>query len=159
MFQETSGLPSSLQSMFNQTRGSGSGGSLEKPLLPSSAHIGLTPGLARALPPGQAPAPALRGGGVAPYAVQSGLRTPGSRSALATLQKCAGMALTAAAWVVFLGGLAHLILAAVHNQRGELGIGLNSTMSGAKYCLAGFLLAGIGVPQWLMAERRAVRSR
>ena len=159
MFQETSGRPISLQSMPNETRGSGLSAPLESPALPSSAHLGLTPGLARALPPGQGPAPALRGGGVAPFAVQSRLRTPGSRTTLITLQKCAGVMLTAGAWVVFLGGLAHLILAAVHNQRGELGVGLSSTLSGAKYCLAGFLLAGIGVPQWLMADRRAARAR
>jgi hypothetical protein len=55
---------------------------------------------------------------------------------------------------VFLVGLAHLILAAVHNQQGELGLGLDSTVSGAKYCLAGFVLAAAGLPQWVISARR-----
>ena len=63
------------------------------------------------------------------------------------------LALTATAWLIFLYGLAQLILAAVHNQQGELGLGLESTLTGAKSCLASFLLAGIGLPQWVMASR------
>jgi hypothetical protein len=64
------------------------------------------------------------------------------------------MTLTTIAWVVFLVGLAHLILAAVHNQQGELGLGVDATVTGAKYCLASFLLAGVGLPQWVMSARR-----
>ncbi len=64
----------------------------------------------------------------------------------------------AAAWLVFLWGFSYLILAAVHNQQGELGLGLDATLFGAKSCLGSFLLAAIGVPQWVMAQRRLNRA-
>ena len=63
------------------------------------------------------------------------------------------------AWLVFLAGLAHLILAALHNQQGELGLGLDSTLSGAKYCLASFILAAVGLPQWVISSRKLQASR
>jgi len=64
------------------------------------------------------------------------------------------MLLVSAGWLVFLWGLANLAIAAVHNQQGELGLGLDATLRGAKSCLGGFLLAAIGVPQWVMAQRK-----
>lgn len=103
---------------------------------------------------GEVPSPALRGGGVVPFAVRNELRGPTGFSWLAYLQKCAGMTLVATSWLIFLWGLANLVLAALHNQQGELGLGLDSTLMGAKSCLAAFLLAAIGVPQWVMAQRK-----
>jgi hypothetical protein len=60
---------------------------------------------------------------------------------------------------VFLVGLAHLVLAAVHNQQGELGMGLDSTVNGTKYCLAGFVLAAAGLPQWVISARKLQKRR
>ncbi len=64
------------------------------------------------------------------------------------------MVLVSGAWLAFLWGLAQLILAAVHNQQGELGLGIDSTLNGAKSCLASFVMAAAGVPQWVMANRK-----
>ena len=98
--------------------------------------------------------PGLRDHSVDTFAARSNLRTPPAAPALLVLQKCIGMTLATIAWVVFLVGLAHLVLAAVHNQQGELGLGVDSTVTGAKYCLASFLLAGMGLPQWVISSRR-----
>jgi hypothetical protein len=68
------------------------------------------------------------------------------------------MTFVAAAWLVFLWGIASLVLAAVHNQQGELGLGWAATMSGGKSCLASFLLAAAGVPQWVMANKKLAQS-
>jgi hypothetical protein len=89
--------------------------------------------------------------------VRSDLRGPSGLAGLSILQKCAGVMLVGSAWVIFLWGLANLILAAVHNQQGELGLGIDATLMGAKACLGAFLLAAIGVPQWVMAQRRLRR--
>lgn len=163
MPDKTSSLPTSMPLLRSSGSHSGPNSALESPLISSSSIGASRVGLSSAFPPGlslgRAPAPALRGGRVGSYAVHSGLRTSGAGSPLLTLQKCAGMTLTAGAWLLFLGGIAHLILAALHNQRGELGVGLGSALSGAKYCLASFVLAAAGIPQWLTAERRAARLR
>lgn len=163
MPDKTSSLPTSLPLLRSSGSHSGPSPALESPLISSSSISASRAGLSSAFPPGlslgRAPAPALRGGRVGSYAAHSGLRTSGAGSSLVTLQKCAGMTLTAGAWLLFLGGIAHLVLAALHNQRGELGMGLGSAMSGAKYCLASFVLAAAGIPQWLTAERRAARLR
>lgn len=98
--------------------------------------------------------PILRGESVTPFAVRNELRSSPSSAWLAILQKCAGMLLVSAGWLVFLWGLANLAIAAVHNQQGELGLGLDATLRGAKSCLGGFLLAAIGLPQWVMAQRK-----
>lgn len=105
--------------------------------------------------PQQGVSPDLRRGSVVPIAARNELRSSPVLPWLAFLQKCAGMAFVASAWLVFLWGMAHLILAAVHNQQGELGLGLDATLSGAKSCLGGFLLAAIGVPQWVMGNRKS----
>lgn len=167
MPDKTSSLPTSLPLLRSSGSHSGPSPALESPLISSSSigssgsssRIGLSSPFPPGLSLGRAPAPALRGGRVGSYAVHSGLRTSGAGTPLLTLQKCAGMTLTAGAWLLFLGGIAHLVLAALHNQRGELGVGLGSAMSGAKYCLASFVLAAAGIPQWLTAERRAARLR
>ena len=119
-------------------------------------------GLTSGLPPALSPAglsPALRNRSVDNFAARSNLRTPPVHSALLILQKCLGIALSTVAWLVFLAGLAHLIIAAVHNQQGELGLGLDSTVMGAKYCLASFVLAAVGLPQWVICARRLRESR
>jgi hypothetical protein len=118
-----------------------------------------TAGLEPALLPSAALSPALRDPRVKDFAARSNLRTPPVSPALLQLQKCVGMALAAAAWLVFLVGLAHLLLAAVHNQQGELGLGLDSTISGAKYCVASFLIAAVGLPQWVMSARKLQAQR
>lgn len=64
------------------------------------------------------------------------------------------MILVAMAWLIFLWGLANLILAALHNQHGELGLGMDATLMGAKSCLGAIILAAIGVPQWVMSQRK-----
>lgn len=99
--------------------------------------------------------PPLRGGRVGSFAARKNLRS----TPFWILQKCLGMALTGMGWLVFLGGLAYLILAAVHNQAEELGRGLDSTATGAQLCLASFLLVAAGLPQWLSANRRLARAR
>jgi hypothetical protein len=91
--------------------------------------------------------------------VRNGLRTSPSDSSLAALQKGLGMAVTAMAWLVFLWGMAHLVIAAVHNTQGELGAGIDATVRGGKCCLGAFLLSLIGVPQWLVGQRKLDRSR
>lgn len=107
---------------------------------------------------GSAASPILRGGRAEPFAVRNELRSPSGLTWLAILQKCAGLVLVGSAWLIFLWGLANLILAALHNQQGELGLGLDSTLLGAKACLGAFLLAAIGVPQWVMANRKLSRA-
>lgn len=98
--------------------------------------------------------PALRGGSVAPFAVRNSLRTPPLNSALVGLQRWLGITLTAMAWLVFLWGMAHLVIAAVHNGGGELGQSIDATVRGAKCCLGAFLLALVGLPQWLVSQRK-----
>ena len=98
--------------------------------------------------------PALRGGSVAPFAVRNNLRTPPLNSALLGLQRWLGITLTAMAWLVFLWGMAHLVIAAVHNAGGELGQSIDATVRGAKCCLGAFLLALVGLPQWLVSQRK-----
>jgi len=98
--------------------------------------------------------PALRGGSVAPFAVRNNLRTPPLNSALTGLQRWLGITLTAMAWLVFLWGMAHLVIAAVHNAGGELGQSIDATVRGAKCCLGAFLLALVGLPQWLVSQRK-----
>lgn len=56
-------------------------------------------------------------------------------------------------WIILLLGLAHLVVAAMHNGDGELGRGLDSTWTGAKVCGLSAALALIGVPLWVAAER------
>lgn len=119
-------------------------------------------GLTSGLPPALSPAglsPVLRDHSVDNFAARSNLRTPPVNSALLILQKCLGIVLSTVAWLVFLAGLAHLIIAAVHNQQGELGLGLDSTVMGAKYCLASFVLGAVGLPQWVICARRLRESR
>lgn len=108
-----------------------------------------------AAPLGQpALSPALRSGSVAPYAVRNNLRSPRLDSTLLSLGRWLGITLTAVAWLVFLWGMAHLVIAAVHNAGGELGAGIDATLRGAKCCLGAFLLALAGVPQWLVSQRK-----
>src|SRR5262245_50567296 len=107
---------------------------------------------------GEAPSPILRGGSVVPFAVRNELRGPSSFSWLPYLRKGAGIALTATAWLIFLYGMASLILAALHNQQGELGLGLESTLTGAKSCFGAFILAAIGLPQWVTKQRQPDRK-
>lgn len=122
-----------------------------------SLSLRQTPGLSQ---PAIAPvSPALRGGSVAPFALRNDLRTTPFDSQLASVQKMLGMALTTVAWLVFLWGMAHLVIAAVHNAQGELGFGIDTTVRGGKCCLGAFLLALIGVPQWLSGQRKLDRSR
>ncbi len=64
-----------------------------------------------------------------------------------------------AAWMVLLIGLAHLFVAAVHNRDGELGKGLENTLVGAQACLISVVFAGLGVPTWVVTERRIRRQR
>ena len=116
-------------------------------------------GLETSLLPSAALSPALRDHSVDNFAARSNLRTPPVGTVLFTLQKCLGITLSVAAWLVFLAGLAHLILAAVHNQQGELGLGMDSTVAGAKYCLASFVLGGVGLPQWVIGARRLREGR
>lgn len=114
-----------------------------------------SPALEAPLLPDSVLQPPLRGGRVGSYAARNNLRT----TPLWFLQKCLGMALTGVGWLVFLAGLAYLILAAVHNQAEELGRGLDSTATGAQLCVASFLLVAAGLPQWLLADRRLARAR
>ena len=109
--------------------------------------------------PSAALSPVLRDRSVDNFALRSNLRTPPAFRTLLVLQKCLGIALTTTAWLILLAGMAHLILAAVHNQQGELGLGLDSTVMGAKYCTASFVLGAAGLPQWVMSARRLNEAR
>lgn len=91
---------------------------------------------------------------VVDFAVRTPLRTGIPERTLRVLQRCAGIVLTMIAWIVFLGGLAHFVIAALHNREGELGKGLDATILGAYACAASVILAGIGVPNWVFAERK-----
>lgn len=122
--------------------------------LPTHATLRQAPVLSQ-----PAMSPVLRGGSVAPFAVRNNLRTPPIDSTLASLQKMLGMTLSTMAWLVFLWGMAHLVIAAVHNAQGELGVGIDATVRGSKCCLGAFLLALIGVPQWLFGQRKIDRGR
>jgi hypothetical protein len=116
--------------------------------------------LRRATLPDSGLSPRLRSGSVDPFAVRNDFRSSPALPSLTLLQKCSGITFVGAAWLLFLFGLANLILAALHNQQGELGLGVESTLYGAKCCLAGLLFCAVGVPQWVMAERRLdARSR
>jgi hypothetical protein len=112
------------------------------------------PSLRTSLTPTQGLSPILREGSVASFAARNELRRGPVLPWLTILQKCTGVALVGGAWVAFLFGLAHMIIAALHNQQGELGLGLDSTLVGTKICLGGFLLLAVGVPQWVMANRK-----
>lgn len=133
------------------------GGSRQEALQLKSS---LLPSLRAALPLGESEgmSPALRGGSVIPCAVRSDLRSSPALPWVALLQRCTGMVLVSAGWLAFLWGLANLILAALHNQQGELGLGMDSTVLGAKSCLASFLLCGVGVPQWVIGQRKQTRA-
>ncbi len=124
----------------------------------ASMHRAMPPihsaALQQSVLPSSALSPGLRDHRVDNFAVRSNLRTPPAPRFFLLLQKCLGIALSTTAWLIFLAGLAHLIIAAVHNQQGELGLGVDSTLTGAKYCLASFLLAAAGLPQWVMSARR-----
>jgi hypothetical protein len=131
--------------------------SIPVPPLPTKAlevQASFLPSLRVSLPSSQGPSPILREGSVVSFAARNELRSPPVLPWLAILQKCVGVALVGGAWLAFLLGLSHMILAALHNQQGELGLGLDSTLIGAKICLGGFLLAAVGVPQWVMANRK-----
>ena len=108
---------------------------------------------------GPVASPILRGGSVEPFAVRNELRRDPLRPLGPILQKCAGIALTGLAWLVFLWGMAHLVIAALHNSAGELGVGIDATVNGAKCCLAAFVLAAAGVPQWMFGQRKLDRVR
>src|SRR4051812_47079494 len=106
--------------------------SLQLPALPAKAleiKTPLLPVLRTALID-QGPSPVLRGERVVSFAARNELRSPPVLPWLRILQKCAGITLVSAAWLVFLWGLANLVLAALHNQQGELGLGLSATLSG-----------------------------
>ncbi len=103
--------------------------------------------------------PSLRGGSVAPFAVRNNLRTPPLDPTLVSLQRWLGITFLAMAWLVFLWGMAHLVIAAVHNGEGELGASIDATVRGSKCCLGAFLLTLVGLPQWLVAQRKLERAR
>lgn len=130
--------------------------SSQTPLSPSLA-LRQTPALSQ--PVSEPASPVFRGGSVAPFAVRNELRTGPFNSSLATLQKMLGVTVTSMAWLVFLWGMAHLVIAAAHNTQGELGAGIDATVRGGKCCLGAFLLSLIGVPQWLFGQRKLDRSR
>ena len=127
--------------------------------MPRSMHPIHSGALQQRVLPSAALSPGLRDRSVDNFALRSNLRTPPLFRSLLLLQKCVGIALSTTAWLIFLAGLAHLILAAVHNQQGELGLGLDSTVMGAKYCIASFVLAAAGLPQWVMSARRLNEAR
>ena len=97
-------------------------------------------------------------GGVGDFAVRSILRTRPSAASLLTLQRCAGIALSMLAWIVMLAGLAHLVVAAVRNREGELGLGLDATIQGAQVCLLSLGIGAVGVTLWVLAELRLRRK-
>ena len=65
-----------------------------------------------------------------------------------------GIAISMVAWVVTMRGFAHLAVAAIENNRGELGLGIDGTKAGAVYCLIAFAIACVGIPLWVFAERQ-----
>lgn len=93
------------------------------------------------------------------FAVRSGVRTQIGGVRVVTLQRCAGIGLSMVAWIVLLLGMAKLVLAAMHNRDGELGLGLDATMAGAGACAVSAVLAAIGVPVWVAAERKLRKER
>lgn len=103
----------------------------------------------------EALSPALRRHRLRYYAPRNLLRTP---QAL-VLCRWVGVALAMTAWIVLLLGLAHLFLAAVRNYEGELGLGLDQTLTGARACGLSALLGAVGVPLWVRAEGRIRRGR
>jgi hypothetical protein len=141
---------------------------LSAPVYDSPLHLGGTgavfdsaaSGLKRAE---AALSPALRRGGLAYHAVRNLLRIhPASWYAsdeTVALRRWAGIAFSMGAWLVLLVGLAHLFVAAMHNRDGELGLGLESTLIGARSCLVAGALAVLGVPLWVAAERRIRQKR
>lgn len=103
--------------------------------------------------------PALRTDRVDRFAVRTDLRTGSPFPVGSALQKCAGMVLTACAWLAILWGMAHLVIAALHNQAGELGQAVDVTRLAGRILLAAVVLAGAGVPQWVLAERKLAQFR
>jgi hypothetical protein len=56
------------------------------------------------------------------------------------------------AWVATLFCFASLCTAAVHNKQAELGLGLDSTILGAKAFLLALGVSAVGIPLWVFAE-------
>ncbi|MCS6915192.1 MAG: hypothetical protein RMK29_00825 [Myxococcales bacterium] len=98
-------------------------------------------------------------GGASGCGARSSFRIRVDVAGLRTLQRCAGIALCLLAWIAMLAGFAHLWVAAVHNHRGELGLGIDATIQGARTCVLSLLLAAVGVPLWVVAEGHLRRQR
>jgi len=99
----------------------------------------------------------IRSSRVTDFAVRSDIRTLSLTYRSGTLQKYSGIFISAVAWVVFLMGMAHFLLAAMQQQAEELGAGIDSTERGISYCLSAIMLLAVAVPQWVMGERRLHR--
>lgn len=69
-------------------------------------------------------------------------------------QRWLGIGLTLCAWLLLLLGLAHLVMATLHNRDEELGLGIDATARGAWLCLGSLMFAACGISLWLLAERR-----
>ena len=92
-------------------------------------------------------------GSVAPFAVRNNLRSAPQLSA-ARPAALAGDHPDGDGVAGVPVGMAHLVIAAVHNGGGELGQSIDATVRGAKCCLGAFLLALVGLPQWLVSQRK-----
>lgn len=80
-------------------------------------------------------------------------RRLGRSARLHAAQRWAGIGLATSAWMLLLLGLAYLVMATLHNRDEELGLGIDATARGAWVCLASLVLAVVGIPLWIRAER------
>lgn len=99
----------------------------------------------------------VRSNRITDFAVRNDVRALSLGYRSGTLQKYSGIFISAVAWVVFLMGMAHFLLAAMQQQAEELGAGIDSTERGISYCLSAIILLAVAVPQWVMGERRLHR--
>ena len=69
------------------------------------------------------------------------------------VQRAFGVALTMVAWLIVLAGLAFIGIAITRKYHGELGQSADMTMVAAQLFGTASILAGIGLPNWVSAER------
>ncbi|HMU40551.1 MAG TPA: hypothetical protein PKE31_16195 [Pseudomonadota bacterium] len=98
--------------------------------------------------------PALHTVSVKHFAARIHLRAVSVGYCVGQLQKGAAVLVSLVAWVLFLVGLAHFLIAAMQQQTEQLGASLLSTARGTNYGLAALLLLFVALPQWVMGQRR-----
>lgn len=72
-------------------------------------------------------------------------------------QRTLALSLGFCAWLLLLLGLAHLVMAVMHDRAEELGLSMDALRKGFWACLGGVALAAVALPLWLRAAPRRPR--